>query len=176
MSNADIQLKFRPMDMPGARAVCAWRYEPPYQIYNLDAPRDQVPRILAFLVDPANAYWCIDGLSGLEAFCCFGLDAQVPGGHYAAPALDIGLGVRPDLTGRGRGLSYAQAVIAFAHQRFARTALRVTIAAFNQRAIRVWEKAGFHRVHTFADAREGRPFVILVYPRETLETTVATSV
>ena len=95
------------------------------------------------------------------ANCCFGPDAQVPGGDYEAAALDIGLGLRPDLTGQGRGLHYASAVCDFARNTLAPAEFRVTVARFNRRARRVWENAGFVRVQTFERQPDGLPFVVL---------------
>ncbi len=162
MSENLATLTFRPMDEQAARVVCSWRYEPPYDLYNINAPPESLGEVVAFLTDPANAYYAIEGPAGLEAFCCFGLDAQVPGGIYHEPAVDLGLGVRPDLTGQGRGLSYAQAVCTYALTLYAPERLRVTVAAFNQRAQNVWQRAGFQLAHTFADSRDGRPFCIFI--------------
>jgi len=44
---------------------------------------------------------------------------------------------------------------------FPPTAFRVTVAEFNKRAQRVWEKAGFRPVQTFQRSGDGIPFVIL---------------
>jgi GNAT superfamily N-acetyltransferase len=148
------------MDEASARAILRWRYDPPYDVYNLDA--DPEGTELGFLLDPANHYYTVDGEDGdLEAYCCFGPDAQVPGGDYAAAALDIGLGVRPDLTGQGRGLIYAREVCDFARSTFAPVALRVTVARFNRRARRVWEKAGFMMGQAFEREPDGLAFVVL---------------
>jgi ribosomal-protein-alanine N-acetyltransferase len=162
MNDAQIRLHFRPLDEANARAIVRWRYEPPYDMYN-QGPGDAQETVQAFL-DPRYHYFCISGDQGeLVAFCCFGPDAQVPGGDYDGRALDIGLGVRPDLTGRGQGLAYVQAVLDFARATFAPSALRVTVAEFNRRALWVWERAGFYRVQTFSSI-EGKPFVILARP------------
>ncbi|MBE9167374.1 hypothetical protein IQ238_07475 [Pleurocapsales cyanobacterium LEGE 06147] len=72
------------------------------------------------------------------------------------------MGIRPDLTGQGRGLCYVEAVLGFARQMFAPPFFRVTIAAFNQRAIRVWHKAGFHTVKLVKHPSQNMSFVILV--------------
>jgi RimJ/RimL family protein N-acetyltransferase len=40
--------------------------------------------------------------------------------------------------------------------------MRVTIAVFNRRAIRVWEKNGFYQTQTFKRERDGTDFVIMV--------------
>jgi RimJ/RimL family protein N-acetyltransferase len=149
------------MDEASARAICGWRYEAPYHIYNVVT--DGVEgAVLAFL-DPQYAYYCIVGENGdLVAYCCFGLDARVPGGDYSRDALDVGMGVRPDLTGQGLGLSFAQAVLRFARETFEPPAYRVTVARFNERAQRVWEKAGFQQVEEFARSSDGMPFVIMI--------------
>lgn len=152
---------FEPMDEASASALLTWRYERPYDLYDLH-PDDE--GAMESFLDPQNGYHAIlDHRGNLVAFCCFGPDAQVPGGDYERLALDIGLGVRPDLTGQGNGHLYVESVIRFAQCRFAPTTFRVTIAEFNQRALRVWEKAGFRPVQTFEREPDGRDFVVLVH-------------
>jgi ribosomal-protein-alanine N-acetyltransferase len=151
---------FRPMDEVGVRQIHTWRYPPPYEIYGMNA--DTLPELLGIMLDPANAYYRIEGEDGeLAAYCCFGPDARVPGGDYGAPALDIGMGLRPDLTGLGRGSSFVQAVLEFARREFAPEACRVTVAGFNERALRVWQKAEFQPAQTFARDPDGMAFTIL---------------
>jgi RimJ/RimL family protein N-acetyltransferase len=72
--------------------------------------------------------------------------------------------VRPSLCGRGQGRRFVAAVLDFARQQFSPPALRSTVAAFNARALRVWESAGFVRVQTFPSAADGIPFVVLLHP------------
>ncbi len=155
-------LQITPMNEAAAYQVLHWRYDAPYNIYDLVIRPSDTEIVIQFFLDPENAYYRIDNEQGeLLAFCCFGLDAQVEGGDYMAPALDLGMGVRPDLTGNGMGIHFANAVIDFARQMFAPSAYRVTIAGFNGRAMRVWEKAGFHLTQHFP-AANGRPFVVMV--------------
>ena len=152
---------FRPMDETSARAIVSWRYEEPYSLYNISP--DATERSVQAFLDPRNAYYRISHKNeDLAAYCCFGPDAQVPGGDYRAKALDIGMGVHPDLTGQGLGLSYAQAVLDFAHPLFAPPAFRVTVAEFNKRALRVWEKANFQPVQAFLRDTDGMAFVVLI--------------
>ena len=154
-------LTFKPMDEASAREIFTWRYEPPYDIYN-ENPAKAEP-FMQTLLDPIYAYHVItDERGDLVGYCCFGVDARVPGGDYAADALDVGLGMRPDLTGQGHGLAFFEAVAEFAQRTFAPQALRVTVAAFNQRAMRVYEKAGFEREQAFQRSGDGMDFVILV--------------
>src|SRR5687767_4609680 len=93
-----------PMDQAAAQAVVQWRYPPPYEIYSLS--HDPLGAAL-FLSSADQGYFQLRDAAGeLVAFCCFGEEGRVPGGDYRLPALDLGIGVRPDLTGRGEGMRY----------------------------------------------------------------------
>jgi RimJ/RimL family protein N-acetyltransferase len=158
-------LAFQPADEVTVRAFWAWQYEAPYDVYNLDP--EEIEEGLRYFLDPEiNCYGVTDEEGELVAYCTFGRDAQVPGGHYAADAqgertLDIGLGVRPELTGHGMGHWYISELLDFARRTFAPTVLRVTLAAFNERAIRVWQRAGFGAVERFERVPDGMAFVVL---------------
>jgi len=152
---------FHPMDEVSARSILSWRYEEAYALYN--AAPDEIDVGMQAFLDPCNAYHTInDEHGGLVAYCCFGSDAWVPGYDYGPEALDIGMGLRPDLTGQGQGITYVNAVLDFARRTFAPTMSRVTVAEFNRRALRVWEKACFRPVQTFQREGDGRAFVVLV--------------
>jgi RimJ/RimL family protein N-acetyltransferase len=153
-------LSFEPMDKETARAVLGWRYDPPYDVYN--TPPEHIAEGVQLLLNPANAYHKVVGPGDdVVAYCCFGPDGQVPGGDYTLDALDIGLGVRPDLTGKGQGSTYVAAVLSFASEAFGPIAYRVTIAEFNQRARSVWQKVGFRVVQTFLREGDDLPFCVL---------------
>jgi ribosomal-protein-alanine N-acetyltransferase len=154
-------LAFDPMDETRAREIVTWHYEPPYDVY--DPGAGNVEETIRAFLDPDYAYYALSGPEGeLMAYCCFGADARVPGGDYRRAALDVGLGVRPDRTGRGQGGVYARAVLDFARRTFSPPAFRVTVAEFNERALKVWEKQGFRRVQQFCRAADGRAFRVLV--------------
>ena len=149
------------MDRAAATEIVRWRYDPPYDVYNMDGHEED--RIVQDLTDPRCAYHALfEHGRNLAAFCCFGLDARVQGGDYKLDALDVGMGVRPDLTGRGQGGRFARAVLDFARHTYAPRTFRVTIAAFNGRAQRVWSKLGLRAVQTFAADHSGRSFVIMI--------------
>jgi RimJ/RimL family protein N-acetyltransferase len=153
-------LRFFPIDEASARVIIKWRYTPPYDIYNITT--ENVTETINYFLSPEYAYHILkDENDDQVAFCTFGIDARVPGGNYSEEALDIGMGVRPDLTGGGKGQVFIQSVLNFALKKYQPTSLRVTIAEFNKRAIRVWEKAGFQHVGTFHRTFDDKPFVIL---------------
>jgi ribosomal-protein-alanine N-acetyltransferase len=105
----------------------AWRYPPPYDFYDDDGTPPKNPERFYGVHDDDGA---IVGFYELED---------------RGDALVYGLGLRPDLTGQGLGLEFVQAGIAFAQGRFGRKRVVLDVAEFNERAIRVYEQAGFVR-------------------------------
>jgi RimJ/RimL family protein N-acetyltransferase len=86
----------------------------------------------------------------------------VPGGDYSADALDMGGGLRPDLTGHGLGPQVMRAAMDFARVKFSPCAFRATVAEFNLRAQRACEKVGYVLTQHFVATHNGVPFVILI--------------
>ena len=154
-------MNFTPMTEAVAHQIVAWRYPPPYEIYNVSA--SQHTSVTRNLLDPKNRYECVyhDDL-GLMGFACFGADAQVPGGQYKKGAIDIGVGMRPALTGGGWGRDFVKAVRAQARVYFPKLPGRVTIAAFNKRAQLPWQGLGFVETMRFNRASDGQTFVLFV--------------
>ena len=149
---------FEQMNAAEAERLTRWHYQPPYQIYNTTSNET----LIRPFVDPENAYYSILDNGELVGFCCFGKEAQVPGGNYGRDSLDIGLGVRPDLTGQGRGQMYIADVLNFARSKFNPILFRITVAAFNERALKAWKKAGFQQVQSFQALENKGIFIILV--------------
>jgi len=153
---------FQPMRAAFAREIVRWRYDGPYAVYNLDTGPDGAEGHVVALTDAANRYFAVlDGGETLVAFRCFGDDARVRGGDYADDALDTGGGLRPDLTGRGMGLSMLEAGLSFGEARYQPKAFRVTVATFNVRALRVCSRAGFGEVQRFQRPGDGVGFAVL---------------
>lgn len=112
---------------PEERALLdGWRYDPPYEFYNgEDDP----------VLNPERFFVVRDG-------------DEVVGFYYfdeQRDTVEIGLGLRPDLTGKGLGLQFFLEGVAFAHDRFPDRRVTLNVAAFNERAITVYERAGFRR-------------------------------
>ncbi len=141
--------------------IVRWQYTPPYDIYNTPET-DWAETITYFHELGENFVVIVDKANTLIGFCSFGADGQVPGGDYSTAALDVGMGMRPDLTGRGHGKQYLTAVLDYAQKTFRPTCLRATIAAFNQRAQKMVAHAGFVEIDRFAAANNGRAFVIFI--------------
>lgn len=144
-------LSFAPLQAAEARQIAAWRYAAPYDFYN---PSDDLEEEVRYFTDPANQLFALyDARGELLGYCSFGGDAQVQGFTYDDAALDVGIGLHPDRAGQGRGAATLRAVLGFGRARFAPRRFRATIAAWNERALRAAEHAGFRRVATFSNNR-----------------------
>lgn len=138
--------------------ITTWRYQPPYDCYDVTNADP------AFLASAESGFFALVADDEVIGFRSFGADGQVPGGKYDASALDTGGGLRPDLTGKGLGRLAISTGLEFGRQRFAPPALRVTVATFNARALRVIEALGFSAVGDFLASNDGRSYRILVRP------------
>jgi RimJ/RimL family protein N-acetyltransferase len=159
MSEA-LRHKICPMNESNARAIFAWRYAPPYDAYNQNS--EALDSYLNLLLDAANAYHSISDEHGsLLGYCCFGLQAQIPDGEYNTPAIDVGIALRPDLLGRGLGISLPSEVVRFAREKFGQQKIRCTVAACDRQTLRVCEKIGFQQLYGFRRAIGEDVFVVL---------------
>lgn len=124
-----------------AREITTWSYDPPYDLY------DHSSIHLPGLLNPDYRYHqVLDQQGNLFGYCCFGLDAQVPGGDYQEnepEVLDIGVGLKPSHTGQGKGVAFVRAVLDYAGETYRPKIFRVAIAAFNQRSLKTFQNLGF---------------------------------
>jgi RimJ/RimL family protein N-acetyltransferase len=144
------------MDEVRAQAVQRWRYEPPYDFYNSDESSAVTKELTS------GEYMALEDDLGVAAFFCTGASARVPAYRYLedAQVVDVGLGMRPDLTGRGMGRAFgADLLDALRHLRPDAVHIRLTVAQFNVRAIRVYQPLGFEECgqFTFLD----RPWCVM---------------
>jgi RimJ/RimL family protein N-acetyltransferase len=157
----DLHISYHLAEKKHARIFVNWKYEPPYDVYN--CPPDEIGDAVQYNIDPTNnVYAMLDQNEELVGYCSYGKDAQVPGGDYNEEALDIGLMIKPELTGQGMGAAFVEEVIRNGIEKYAPEKLRVTIAAFNKRAMRVWERNGFQQTQSFTRTEVKMDFVIMM--------------
>lgn len=157
-----MRITFAPITAAEARTVLCWRY-PEIAAYP-EPDADELERDVAALLRADYHYYAAHDETGrLVGFCCFGEDAQAPGGDYSLPALDIGLGLHPDLTGRGLSHSFLEKILALGAELFAPEFFRATVAAVNTRSLRLFEGSGFYFIQTFVsgEIRNHRFHVLL---------------
>ena len=143
---------FSLMDEEAARAIQAWRYEGAYAVYNMGSDTAEG---LAELLDRRSPYYVVrDEHGDLVGFFAVGTSALMWGSNQPCIYIEdrtiaIGLGLRPDMTGKGLGLTFVQACLDFARQEFVPECFRLYVYSWNERAIRVYERAGFQHVRVF---------------------------
>lgn len=138
-----------PMTIEAAQQVTEWTYHTPYDFYNLAPDEETLSELLG-----GHYYQVRDETENLIGFCCHGAVAQVPVGHtfgaYAQPnALDVGLGMKPEFTGKGLGFTFFQSILDEFAIQFRPTSFRLTVASFNHRAMAVYQHVGFRAESEF---------------------------
>jgi RimJ/RimL family protein N-acetyltransferase len=118
-------VKIEPARTEDLTELAAWRYASPYDFY--DGNQEPVQNRERYFIARDD-------------------DVGLVGFYYFEPkddALEYGLGLRPDLTGRGLGLEFFREGLEFGRERYTPERVRLFVAAFNERAIKVYERAGF---------------------------------
>jgi len=146
-----VEIRIAPASAETHEVLATWRYPPPYDFYDGDV--DPV-------LNPERHFEARDAEGELVGFYYF---------EPKPPDLDYGLGLRPDLTGRGLGLEFFLAGLEFGRSRYEPRRVFLHVAAFNERARRVYERAGFRVVssHTRTFERFGEvPFLTMAESSE----------
>ena len=87
----------------------------------------------------------------------------------AGRVAEIGLGLRPDLTGRGLGECFVRACLRFASAALGAQSYTLAVAAFNRRAITVYERAGFQEAGRFEHFTNGGLHAFIRMTKDTIE-------
>ncbi|MCJ8006525.1 GNAT family N-acetyltransferase [Lederbergia wuyishanensis] len=130
-----------------AKQIIKWRYETPYDFYNMDDDKDSLNELLHY-------YGVFDG-KDLIGFYCLESFAQVPIGREKGlypemeGLIDLGFGLKPELTGQGYGYRFINFIIDEIQQKYNLNKIRLTVAEFNKRAISLYEKLGFEMKSSF---------------------------
>ncbi len=164
---------FNEMTSEAALCISGWRYPSPYDMYSFtdcDDEREELLNGLHFA-----AYNKKFGSTPC-GFAAIGWSAQVQD-----PALrfiyddesytDIAFGLRPDLCGMGLGRDFVMSAIYFTRSLFPDDGIRLTVDTENTRALRLYEKLGFHGIYSFktscVDAARGRELTMKILTMDT---------
>jgi len=157
MTAATWKLVIAPMTQEEGEAIADWRYDPPYDFYDARADESE----LVLLLDPERrknrTFSARDDAGELVGFFTYARDGDV---------IVVGLGLRPDLTGHGLGTRFVEQGLEFARTRYAPGRFRLSVATFNERARKVYERSGFVRTRSFQEETNGAsyPFIEMERP------------
>ncbi|BFH68441.1 MAG: GNAT family N-acetyltransferase [Paenibacillus dendritiformis] len=138
-----LSLRYFPMTEDYASIIANWTYDEPYSLYSMDGDEDTIAEFMN-----GDYFYALDNENVLIGYICTGSSARVPGGYdigiYGQETyLDFGLGLHPEFTGKGMGAGFVTSSLEFIRERYQTTDIQLVVAAFNERAIKVYERAGF---------------------------------
>jgi [ribosomal protein S18]-alanine N-acetyltransferase len=144
-----MELVVKRMTEEYAKQILTWKYEAPYDFYNNEESSESLNELLE------NSYYALLNTDNtLIGFFCIGSAAQVPFGRtvgaYSEDICDIGIGMNPSLTGQGFGAEFFSFILSYILETYKIESLRLSVAAFNQRAIHLYTKLGFVRKMEFS--------------------------
>ncbi|RYL86860.1 GNAT family N-acetyltransferase [Sporolactobacillus sp. THM19-2] len=131
-----------------ANIIAIWHYEEPYSFYDFKNDEENLEELLNAKARKGVYFSAYTGQE-LVGFFCF---------DRKEDTVEIGLGLRPDLTGKGTGIEFVSAGLLFAHKKFGPRKFLLDVAVFNQRAIQVYQHAGFEIEGTMMVKTNGDEF------------------
>lgn len=129
-----------------------WHYDSEYSFYDLEADKEDLEEFLD-ADKRGNSMFAVSKDEELIAFLSIH--------RIDVNTVDIGLGMRPDLTGKGMGLEFLKAGMEFIKSEANPKKITLSVAKFNQRAINVYRKVGFEDVEIFMQDTNGSTFEFL---------------
>lgn len=147
-----MQFVVRNMTEEHAKQILTWKYEPPYDFYNNEETSESLKELLE------NPYYAVvNHDQELVGFFCIGSAAQVPYGSIVGAydkdmkdMKDIGIGMNPVITGQGLGTPFFSFILSYIQETYQLYSIRLTVAKFNKRAIRLYTKLGFDKKVEFS--------------------------
>ncbi|WP_085992911.1 GNAT family N-acetyltransferase [Oceanobacillus senegalensis] len=137
-----MQLIIKKMTEKYAVDVLCWKYEKPYNFYNNVLTSGAIMELLTY-----KYFVVLDKYNDLIGYFCIGRPAQIPDGElngvYKEDCIDVGIGMKPRLTGKGKGHIFFSRILRFIQEKHPDKDIRLTVATFNERAIRLYKKLGF---------------------------------
>lgn len=138
---------FSTLTQPQAETIAfTWHYDGAYAFYNLEADADDLVEFLD-ANQRGQSVFAITSDSELIGFVSIS--------QTDVETVEIGLGMRPDLTGSGNGRAFLSSILDFIEATYAPRRITLAVAAFNERAIRLYETGGFKQTGSFQQPTNG---------------------
>jgi [ribosomal protein S18]-alanine N-acetyltransferase len=142
---------FQKMTQQEAEEIAIWEYEGIYSFYNMENDKEDLEEFMSEERRGDSYFSVYEGEELVGFFSYYPMETR----------MCIGLGMKPSLTGSGRGLAFVQEGLQFGYERFGAFAYALAVATFNKRAIRLYEKVGFVPVHTYMQETNGGEYEFL---------------
>ncbi|QFS94551.1 hypothetical protein FIV07_27650 (plasmid) [Mycobacterium sp. THAF192] len=142
------EARVRPMTVSEAVDVAGWRYTGDWSVYDLATPQP--------VLDNLASYHSVVSGEDLLGFCCTGVEARIAGMTGDPAILDVGMGMNPNLVGRGNGARFAEIVLRYLDERHPSGTLRAAVQAWNERSLRLTRHLGFRDTGELIVIQSGR--------------------
>lgn len=126
-----------------------WHYDGEYYFYDMEADKEDLVEFINPEKRDGSTFVVTNKNEIIGFFSFIKVDYNT---------INIGLGMRPDLTGKGTGQKFLKAGLAFAKSKYTPEKITLSVATFNQRAIKLYLKMGFKEVNTFMQDTNGNSF------------------
>lgn len=144
---------FKKMTQHQAENIASsWHYDDEYSFYDMDADEEDLVEFLDPKQRGESMFVVMNSQEIIGYFCFNRIDKET---------IDIGLGMRPNLTGGGKGVEFLKAGLNFAKLTYNPDQITLSVATFNLRAIKVYKKVGFKEVQIFMQTTNGDCFEFL---------------
>ena len=112
-----------------------WHYGGQYSFYDMENDLEDLEEIITPKLRGDKYYQVVDDQDELVGYFCLE--------RLSEEKVEVGLGLRPDLTGHGLGLNFVKGIEEFIQNNFNYRIIVLSVASFNKRAIKVYQGAGF---------------------------------
>jgi ribosomal-protein-alanine N-acetyltransferase len=132
-----------PLTEAHCRDICTWSYPVPYNTYNWQPWEMMLTQQYEFADERLREeqYRAVVDKDGL----LWGFAQLFP----IVGVTRIGLGMRPELCGQGHGVAFVQSIAAEAKRKEPANEIDLEVLAWNIRAYRVYQQAGFVQTDTY---------------------------
>ncbi len=116
--------------------ITEWKYEGEYSVYNAEPYEEQKKKGFGF-ANPQNHFYSFYDEKKLIGFINL---------YEEKTEVFFGIGVKPEECGKGYGSQMTETACKISRALFPGKPLYLEVRTWNQRAVRCYEKAGFHIV------------------------------
>lgn len=116
--------------------ITEWKYEGEYSVYNAEPYEEQKKKGFGF-ANPQNHFYSFYDEKKLIGFINL---------YEEKTEVFFGIGVKPEECGKGYGSQMTETACKISRRLFPGKPLYLEVRTWNQRAVRCYEKAGFHIV------------------------------
>lgn len=147
-----MKLEFRAPIKSDIEDILTWKYDGIYSFYDNSIQKEKIEWIESF-IDSDDNFSIYNEQNELVGNCSF---------YYIEEFFCLGVQMRPELTGKGFGTEFVRAIINFGEKKYNLSYIDLTVAKFNKRAIKVYEKVGFKIIEEIVNTIRGNDYDFLI--------------